>query len=208
MSTSSKIQRRLLEHEANKDPVVQFASWFAAAAEALEEAEAFTLATATPDGFPAARMLLLKGFDEQGFRFFTNYRSRKGDTLAANPAAAMLFWWGPLGRQVRVEGQVQRLPDSDSDRYFATRSRGSQISAWASTQSTVVPDRETLERQRREIVQRFAGRSVPRPPQWGGYLLGPALFEFWQSREHRFHDRLRYRWEGNGAGWVLDRLSP
>jgi pyridoxamine 5'-phosphate oxidase len=165
-----------------------------------------TLATATPDGRPSARVVLLKGFDERGFVFYTNYEGRKSRELEANPRAALLFYWGELERQVRVEGRVSRVPDRESDAYFAGRPRGSQLGAWASEQSRPVRDRGALERRLRELEGEYEGREVPRPAFWGGYRVVPETMEFWQGRENRLHDRLRYR-RAEG-GWKIERLQP
>ncbi len=164
------------------------------------------VATATPDGSPSARAVLLRGFDARGFVFFTDYRSRKAGELAANPRAALVWLWSPAERQVRVEGTVGVLAPAESDAYFAHRPRGHRLAAWASHQSSVIPDRAGLEARIAELAARYEGAEVPRPPDWGGYLLTPAVFEFWQGRPNRVHDRLRFRLL-DGA-WVQDRLSP
>ena len=195
------------EADLDADPVVQFGRWFqAAAAAGLDEPNAMTLATATPDGRPSARMVLLKGVDADGFVFYSNYGSRKGQELAANPLAALVFWWAPLARQVRVEGPVERCAPEESAAYFATRPRGAQLGAWASPQSRVLADRAALERRVAELAARFAG-AVPPPPDWGGYRLRPQVVEFWQGRPDRLHDRLRYRRRPEG-GWAVERLAP
>lgn len=164
------------------------------------------VATATPDGAPSARAVLLRGFDERGFVFFTDYRSRKGEELAANPRGALVWLWPPAERQVRAEGPVAVLAAEESDAYFAHRPRGHRLAAWASHQSAVIPDRESLEERMAEVTARFEGMEVPRPPYWGGYRLAPAVVEFWQGRPNRVHDRLRFRLDGDR--WVQDRLSP
>uniref|UniRef100_A0A540VM88 Pyridoxamine 5'-phosphate oxidase n=2 Tax=Litorilinea aerophila TaxID=1204385 RepID=A0A540VM88_9CHLR len=198
---------RLLEEEAGTDPLALFARWLAdAMAAELHEPNAMTLATASADGRPSARMVLLKGFDGRGFCFYTNYESRKGQELAENPWAALVFWWGPLARQVRVEGRVEKLTAEESDAYFRTRPLGSRLSAWASPQSRVIPDRATLEAWLREVEERFAGQEPPRPPYWGGYRVIPQSIEFWQGGPDRLHDRLRYTREGDT--WRLERLAP
>ena len=166
-----------------------------------------TLATATPDGRPSARMVLLKGVDARGFAFFTNYESRKGAELAANPRAALVFFWVQLERQVRVEGRVERLSAEESDAYFASRPEGSQLGAWASQQSAVLPDRGPLEARYEELRAQYEGQEVPRPTFWGGFRVVPETVEFWQGRVNRLHDRLRYRRQDDGS-WVIERLSP
>jgi pyridoxamine 5'-phosphate oxidase len=197
----------LRESDADPDPIEQFRRWFGEALAAdLHEPNAMTLATATPDGRPSARVVLLKGFDERGFVFYTNYEGRKSRELEANPRAALLFYWGELERQVRVEGRVWRVPDRESDAYFAGRPRGSQLGAWASEQSRPVRDRGALERRLRELEGEYEGREVPRPAFWGGYRVVPETMEFWQGRENRLHDRLRYR-RAEG-GWKIERLQP
>jgi len=164
------------------------------------------VATATPDGAPSARAVLLRGFDRRGFVFFTDYRSRKAGELAANPRAA-LVWLGPgAGRQLRAEGTVSALAAEESDAYFADRPRGHRLAAWGSHQSAVIPDRQALEERMAEVTTRFEGADVPRPPHWGGYLLTPAVFEFWEARPDRVHDRVRFRLDG--GRWLRDRLSP
>jgi pyridoxamine 5'-phosphate oxidase len=189
------------------DPLEQFRRWFAEAAEALEVPEAVALATAARDGAPSARMVLLKGFDARGLVFFSHYTSRKGIDLEANPQAALLFHWSPLGRQVRVEGRVERLPEAESDAYFATRPRDAQLGAHASRQSEPVASRRELEERVAELESDFDGGPVPRPPTWGGYLVAPDAWEFWQHRASRLHDRFRYEREPSG-GWRVARLFP
>ena len=190
------------------NPMAQFTKWFQQALEAkLPEPNAMTLATADATGHPSARIVLLKRVDAQGFVFFTNYESRKGCELAERPAAALLFHWVELERQVRVEGTVDKVADADSDAYFATRPLDSRIGAWASPQSRVISDRAWLEREFATARERLGGGSaVARPPYWGGYRLAPVSLEFWQGRSSRLHDRISYRREG--AHWLIQRLAP
>jgi pyridoxamine 5'-phosphate oxidase len=189
------------------DPLELFREWFDAAREAgVQFPETMTLATATADGVPSARMVLLKGADEDGFVFFTGYESRKAEELAANPHAALVFYWQPLGRQVRVEGPVERVSERESAEYFAIRARGSQLAAWTSRQSRPLGDRAELERRYAEVEREHENNEVPLPPQWGGFRVRPELVEFWQGRQGRMHDRLVYRREGEGWGTV--RLAP
>jgi len=198
----------LSERDVDPDPFRQFQRWFDAALAAnLLEPNAMTLATATLDGHPSARMVLLKGFDQRGFVWYTNYESRKGGELAVNPYAALVFFWVELSRQIRIEGSVTQVTPQESDAYFQSRPRGSQIGAAASHQSQVLPSREPLERRAAELEAEFAGREVPRPPDWGGYRLAPTVIEFWQGRPDRLHDRLRYR-RREGGDWLIERLSP
>jgi pyridoxamine 5'-phosphate oxidase len=195
------------EHEIDPNPMRQFAVWYTEAESAgLPQPDATALATATKDGHPSVRMVLLKGYDDHGFVFYTNHESRKGDELAANPHAALVVYWQPLHRQVRVEGRAQRIPDGESAAYFATRPRGSQVAAWASPQSSVVLSRADLDRLYEETDARLGGDDIPLPPFWGGYRIVPIAIEFWQGRENRLHDRVRY--ERSRDGWARERLAP
>ncbi|MEO7987750.1 MAG: pyridoxamine 5'-phosphate oxidase [Gemmatimonadales bacterium] len=199
---------RLDEADVSHDPIVEFARWFAEAQQAhVPEPNAMTLATATPDGEPSARIVLLKAFDERGFVFFTDYRSRKGGELEANPRAALVFRWGEVERQVRITGGVALASREESDTYFRSRPLGSRLGAWASHQSQVIPGRAVLEQDFRQVEQRFGNGDVPLPPYWGGYRVVPDTIEFWQGRESRLHDRIRYVREP-GKGWRVERLSP
>ncbi|MSR05904.1 MAG: pyridoxamine 5'-phosphate oxidase [Gemmatimonadetes bacterium] len=199
--------RYLLERDADPNPIRQFELWLDDARRArVIEPTAMTLATTTRAGVPSARVLLLKGVDRRGFVFFTNYESQKGRELGENPRAALVFWWGKLERQVKVSGAVTRVPDAESDVYFATRPAGSRIGAIASAQSTVLASREELDRRVRELTKQYPDGDVPRPPHWGGFRLNPDMLEFWQGRADRLHDRLRYRREG--SAWIVERLSP
>ena len=196
----------LRRRDLDPDPLAQFAAWFARAAHEAPLPEAITLATVDADGAPDARMVLLKGADSEGFRFYTNYLSAKARQLEADRRAALIAYWRELDRQVRIRGEVERLGAAESERYFATRPRDSQLGAWASPQSRPLGSRAQLDDGVRELEARFEGRDVPRPEHWGGYLLRPATIEFWQGQVGRLHDRFRYSREGDG--WRIERLAP
>jgi pyridoxamine 5'-phosphate oxidase len=197
----------LVEDDLDPDPIVQFHEWFEKVVEAdLHEPNAMTLATASGDGKPSARVVLLKGYDERGFVFYTNYEGRKASELEANPLCALLFYWGELERQVRIEGRASRISNEESDAYFTSRPRGSRLGAWASEQSRSVEDRNILEERVKALEAEYEGREIPRPPFWGGYRVEPEVIEFWQGRENRLHDRLVYR--RTGGRWKMERLQP
>jgi pyridoxamine 5'-phosphate oxidase len=201
-------EQGLSEGEVDPDPLVEFRHWYGLAEESgVPQPDAMTLATATADGAPSARMVLLKGVDDRGFIFFTNYESRKARELAENPRAALILYWVSLRRQVRVTGQVEPLPAEESEAYFRSRPYGSRLAAWASRQSIVIPDRSVLEDEYRRLEAEYADEDVPLPPFWGGYRVTPDTVEFWMGRENRLHDRLRYR-RGDRGEWVIERLSP
>ncbi|MBR8457848.1 pyridoxamine 5'-phosphate oxidase [Burkholderia dolosa] len=197
------------EADVAPDPFAQFDRWFnEALAAKLPEPNTMTLATVGADGRPSARIVLIKGVDERGFVFFTNYESRKGRELAAHPYAALLFYWIELERQVRIEGRIEKTSAEESDRYFASRPLGSRIGAWASEQSAVIDSRATLEAREKAVAERF-GDDPPRPPHWGGYRVVPDAIEFWQGRPSRLHDRLLYTRDASAPqGWTISRLSP
>ncbi|XP_053944505.1 pyridoxine-5'-phosphate oxidase [Cuculus canorus] len=210
------------QHLASRNPIQQFGAWFeeAVSCEAIWEANAMCLATCTRDAKPSARMVLLKGFGQDGFRFFTNFESRKGKELDANPFASLVFYWEPLNRQVRIEGSVKRLPEEESLRYFHSRPKGSQIGAVVSQQSTVIPDQEYLRKKNAELEERYRETPVPKPAYWGGYILEPEVMEFWQGQTNRLHDRIVFRRVRDGSAalgalthrgegeWVFERLAP
>jgi pyridoxamine 5'-phosphate oxidase len=196
----------LNEHDLGPDPMAQFAEWFELAREALTQPDAVALATADGAGAPSVRMVLLKGWDDRGFVVFTNYESRKGLELAANPSAALVAYWEPLGRQVRATGTIERTSDAESDHYFATRPRGSQLAAHASHQSEPPADRAEIEAAFAKVEEQYEGQDVPRPGYWGGLRLVPDAIEFWQHQDNRLHDRFVYR--RSGAAWGMERLAP
>ena len=198
---------RLDEEDVSHDPIVEFARWFADAQAAhVEEPNAMVLATATVDGSPSARVVLLKAFDERGFVFFTDYRSRKGSELEDNPRAALVLHWKELERQVRITGPVERTSLDASEAYYRSRPIGTRLGAWVSHQSAVIPSRTALEAGLAEVEERFADGEVPLPPYWGGYRVRPETIEFWQGRESRLHDRIRYL--RSGEAWRIERLAP
>ncbi|MDZ8259707.1 pyridoxamine 5'-phosphate oxidase [Nostoc sp. ChiQUE01b] len=198
----------LSELEVELNPFIQFKKWFdQALAAQLPEPNAMTIATATPDGKPSARMVLLKNFDERGFTFFTNYNSHKGQELAENPQAALVFWWAELERQVRISGYVEKVSETESDQYFHSRPTNSRLGAWVSNQSEVIESREVLERRLQEFQSKYENQEIFRPPHWGGLRVIPTEIEFWQGRPSRLHDRLLYSRLDNGT-WNIERLSP
>ncbi len=198
----------LSESEAREDPFEQFGLWYAeAGAAGLHQPDAMVLATATRQGAPSARAVLLKGFDSRGFVFYSNYESRKGRELAENPQASLVFVWSEISRQVRIEGIVEKVSFEESDAYFASRPLGSRLGALASNQSQIIPGREFLERRVEALAEEYRDGEPPRPAYWGGYRLSPIVIEFWQGRPDRIHDRLRYR-HIEAGGWLIERLSP
>lgn len=202
------LNRGLSEKEAPRTPLPLFEKWFKEALKAqVLDANAMVLATIAPFGKPAARVVLLKGYDSTGFVFYTNYQSHKGRELERKPGASLLFFWPQLSRQIRIEGRVKKVSAWESDEYFATRPRGSQLAAWASDQSRVIPGRENLEKRMRELEKKFGEGPIPRPSHWGGYRLSPEKLEFWKGRPNRLHDRLLYS-KRPGGGWTRERLAP
>lgn len=198
----------LNEQDSLPDPFKQFDKWWKEALHSgVDEVNAMTLATASGDGMPDARIVLLKGFDDRGFTFFTNYESSKGRQLLENPRASLVFFWKELERQVRVSGLVVQVSAKESDDYFHSRPEGSRIGAWASPQSEVIKSREWLEENEKKALAEFSGHDIDRPPHWGGYRVKPTLVEFWQGRPNRLHDRLLYTLQGNGS-WKIERLAP
>ncbi|PQJ35280.1 pyridoxamine 5'-phosphate oxidase [Salinibacter sp. 10B] len=215
MSELANLRREYAQEELSRDhvaddPIEQFRDWFDEALKAeVHEPNAMTLATAAPDAAPSARIVLLKGVDERGFRFYTNYESRKGTELSQNPHVALVFWWAPLERQVRIEGEAIRLPEEESTEYFHSRPRGSQLGAWASPQSRVVESRKALKENLEAVTAKYGDdETIPRPNHWGGFVVRPTEIEFWQGRPNRLHDRLRYRRPALDAEWTLERLAP
>lgn len=196
------------EADAAADAITQFTHWWNdALASKIDEVNAFTLATATKDGKPSARIVLLKGYDASGFVFFTNYESNKGKTLAENPVASIVFFWKELERQIRIEGSIEKTSAAESDEYFFSRPVGSQVGAWASPQSRVIENRDLIEGNVKTYEEKFSQSPIVRPTHWGGYRLKPQLIEFWQGRPSRLHDRLQYTLQSTGV-WKIERLAP
>jgi|SRR6516164_589070 pyridoxamine 5'-phosphate oxidase len=198
----------LSEEKVGRDPFDQFGQWWnEALASEIDEVNAMTLATASNDGIPSARVVLLKGFDEKGFVFFSNYNSYKGRQLEENPRACLVFFWKELERQVRITGLVEKVSSGESDEYFKSRPEGSRLGAWASPQSEVIPDRHWLVENEKKFREKFDGSEIQRPRHWGGYRVKPISFEFWQGRHNRMHDRIQFSLEENGT-WKIERLAP
>ena len=200
--------QKLSEADADANAIKQFEKWWKEAVHSkIDEVNAMTLATASPDGLPSARVVLLKGFNEKGFSFFTNYESYKGQQLAENPKACLVFFWKELERQVRITGLVVKLSSKESDEYFMTRPEASRIGAWTSPQSRVIEDRKWIDEKFNKLVNEMEGTDIQRPPYWGGYLVKPVVIEFWQGRPGRLHDRLQYSLQDDGR-WKIERLAP
>jgi pyridoxamine 5'-phosphate oxidase len=200
--------RGLLEKDAPRTPLPLFEKWFKEALKAKTlDANAMAVTTVSSSGKPAVRRVVVKGDDSKGFVFYTNYQSHKGKDLGARPVASLLFFWPQLSRQIRIDGPVKKVSNWESDEYFQTRPRASQLSAWASNQSRVVPDRQLLERRMKELEKKYESQLIPRPPHWGGYRVIPETIEFWKGRQSRLHDRLVYRQKAAG-GWKRERLAP
>jgi|SRR6185437_1645336 len=196
----------LSEADVDIDPFKQFGLWFQEALDCeIKDTNAMSIATVDKNGKPSCRIVLLKGFSNKGFVFFTNYESHKGKDLAENPLAALMFYWHGLERQVRIEGRVEKISDIESDDYFNSRPEGSKIGAWASPQSQPISDRELIDSER-DFLQKYAGKQIPRPPYWGGYIVKPEMIEFWQGRPNRLHDRIVYKMAG--TAWKIERLAP
>ncbi|MDQ2824368.1 MAG: pyridoxamine 5'-phosphate oxidase [Verrucomicrobiota bacterium] len=200
--------RGLHRRDVDPDPIKQFSNWFTAAIEAgIRDVNAMSLATAAPDGRPSVRIVLLKGFDHDGFVFFTNYESQKGQQLEVNPYAALGFYWIEMDRQIRISGSAEKTSREESERYFHSRPIGSQLGAWASHQSQLVDARRVLDARMAQMTERFADKPIPLPPHWGGYRVKPETIEFWQGRANRLHDRFRYTRQPEGS-WLIERLAP
>jgi pyridoxamine 5'-phosphate oxidase len=197
----------LLEADVAPDPITQFGKWWEEAVNsAIDEVNAMTLATIDKNNMPSARIVLLKGYDKNGFVFFTNYQSHKGEQLLQNPNACLVFFWRELERQIRITGKVEKISGKDSDAYFTSRPAGSRIGAWASPQSSVIANRTVIEEKLKDLEQQFGDNNIPRPPHWGGYIVKPIQIEFWQGRPSRLHDRMQYTLQE--GSWVVERLAP
>jgi pyridoxamine 5'-phosphate oxidase len=202
------MQKTFEEEDTAENAFAQFGLWWEEAVKSeIDEVNAMTLATASKDGIPDARIVLLKGYDENGFVFFTNYLSAKGQQMAQNPNACLVFFWKELERQVRISGTVEKISEADSDAYFASRPQGSRIGAWSSPQSQVISARQVIEANAEKYSEQFRSSAIPRPPHWGGYIVHPQVIEFWQGRPSRLHDRIRYTLQAN-VSWTRERLAP